>query len=138
MKRISFAFVLLLVALITVPHLQAFSQKPVKITEIKTPKSFDKTIKNSKKLVLVDFWAEWCGPCRMIAPNVEEMAQEMKDKLVVAKYDLGQDGAETIVRRYRIEAIPLLIVFEKGKEVGRHVGYMSKEDLRAWLSNYVK
>lgn len=90
------------------------------------------------KLVLIDFWASWCGPCRMIAPNVEAVGKEMSGKLTVVKFNLEQSGADPIVRRYKIEAIPCLILFDKGKEAGRNVGYMTKEELRTWLKKYIK
>ena len=117
MKKIHFAFVALIAVLLTMPLHQAWAQSKTQITEIKSVNSFNKTIQNSKKPILVDFWASWCGPCRNIAPNVQAIAQEMSDKLKVAKFNLEQDGVETIVRRYRIESIPCLILFEDGKEI---------------------
>ena len=138
MKKIHFAFVALIAVLLTMPLHQAWAQSKTQITEIKSVNSFNKTIQNSKKPILVDFWASWCGPCRNIAPNVQAIAQEMSDKLKVAKFNLEQDGVETIVRRYRIESIPCLILFEDGKEISRKVGYMTKDELRSWLKKHVE
>ena len=138
MKKIHFAFVALIAVLLAMPLHQAWAQSKTQITEIKSVNSFNKTIQNSKKPILVDFWASWCGPCRNIAPNVQAIAQEMSDKLKVAKFNLEQDGVETIVRRYRIESIPCLILFEDGKEISRKVGYMTKDELRSWLKKHVE
>ena len=110
------------------------------IKQITSLKSFDKAIKNKKKLVMVDFWASWCGPCKMIATNIDVIAEEMSDKMVVVKVDMDQPFVkeEQIAQRYRIDAIPCMIVFERGLEVGRNVGYMTKDELRTWLKKYVK
>ena len=106
--------------------------------EIVSERNFDKTIKNKKNLVLVDFWASWCGPCKMIAPNIEAIAQELDGKVVVAKYNIEQEDASVITKRYNISAIPCLVVFENGKEIGRNVGYMTKTELLTWLKKYMK
>ena len=112
--------------------------KAPKVKEITSAGNFDNTIRNKKKLVLVDFWASWCGPCRMIAPNIETIATEMSDKLVVAKLDIEQVYAAEFTQKYKISSIPCMIVFENGKEIGRNVGYMTKAELRTWLSKYIK
>ena len=108
-------------------------------TAITSNNSFDEAIANNEKVVLVDFWASWCGPCKMLAPNVEAIAAEMKDKVVVFKVDVDQPFvAETgLMQRYNIEAIPCLILFRNGKEISRNVGYMEKEELGTWLGKNV-
>ena len=93
--------------------------------------NFDEIVLGSEKPVLVDFWATWCGPCKMIAPVVEELADEYADSLVVAKLDVDQ--APDIAGRYGVMSIPTLLVFENGKEVKRTVGFQSKDKLKAWL-----
>ena len=93
--------------------------------------NFDEVVLGSEKPVLVDFWATWCGPCKMIAPVVEELADEYADSLVVAKLDVDQ--APDIAGRYGVMSIPTLLVFENGKEVKRTVGFQSKDKLKAWL-----
>lgn len=85
---------------------------------------FDKLIKNDK--VLVDFYADWCGPCRMISPIVEEIAKENNDLQVVK---VNVDNFEAIARKYGIMSIPTLIVFKNGKEVNKNIGYISKDEI---------
>ena len=81
--------------------------------------------------VLVDFWAPWCMPCRMLAPIIEELAKENRDKLKVCK--LNTDENQNIAAQYGIQGIPTIIVFKEGKEVGRTVGVVSKEKLQEKL-----
>lgn len=85
---------------------------------------FDKLIKNDK--VLVDFYADWCGPCRMISPIVEEIAKENNDLRVVK---VNVDNFEAIARKYGIMSIPTLIVFKNGEEVNKNIGYISKDEI---------
>lgn len=85
---------------------------------------FDKLIKNGK--VLVDFYADWCGPCRMISPIVEEIAKENNDLQVVK---VNVDNFEGIARKYGIMSIPTLIVFKNGEEVNKNIGYISKDEI---------
>ncbi len=90
-----------------------------------TDSAFDKLIE--KGVTLVDFWAEWCGPCKQIAPIVEQIAVETKDKLKVAKLDVDSNG-ETAMK-YGVMSIPTLILFKDGEPVERLVGYRPKEAL---------
>ncbi len=85
-----------------------------------TDADFEKVVLKSEVPVLVDFWAVWCGPCRMIAPYVEELAKEYGDKAVIAKMDTDANPQTPI--KYGIMGIPTLIVFKDGKEVDRQVG----------------
>ncbi len=109
------------------------------VKHINSVETFNKTISNNGKLVLVDFWAEWCRPCKMVAPIVEAVATENADKLVVAKVDMEQDWViGAFARSYYIEAIPCFILFSNGKEVARTEGYMEKDEFDSWLKDYLK
>jgi thioredoxin 1 len=90
-----------------------------------TTKSWDNDVINSDLPVLVDFWAEWCGPCRMVGPAVEQLSQIMNDKIKVAK--LNVDENQEIARKYGIQSIPSLLLFKAGKEIARTIGAAPKE-----------
>lgn len=96
-----------------------------------TDSNFDELVLNSGKPALVDFWAEWCGPCRMIAPYVEQIAEEYKDKAVVAKVDV--DSCPGIAARYGIRNIPTILFFKGGEQVDKQVGAVPKNNLVAKL-----
>jgi thioredoxin 1 len=94
-----------------------------------TNENFEQEVLNSDLPVLVDFWAEWCGPCRMIGPVVEEIAKDLEGKLKVGKVNV--DEAQELAGQYRIMSIPSLLLFKGGEVVTQVVGAMSKDQLLA-------
>lgn len=98
--------------------------KPQAVTE----QTFEAEVLKSTTPVLVDFWAAWCGPCRMIAPIVEELAGEYEGRLKVTKLDVDENGG--VAAKYSVMSIPTLGLFRGGELVERIVGYMPKEQLK--------
>ncbi len=90
-----------------------------------TDASFDEVVLKSDKPVLVDFWATWCGPCRMLGPVIEELATEYEGRVVVGKVDV--DNNQEFAAKYGVRNIPTVLVFKDGEVVGRQVGVASKK-----------
>jgi thioredoxin 1 len=90
--------------------------------------NFKKEVLEANGFVLVDFWAAWCGPCKMIAPLVEELAVEYKERLKVAKINV--DANQELALQYQILSIPSLVIFKDGQEIDRMVGFIPKEALK--------
>ena len=101
-----------------------------------TDSNFETDVLNSDKPVLVDFWAEWCGPCRAIAPTVEAVAEEFEGKANVVKMNVDENMS--VPQRYGIRGIPTLILFKNGQEQERYVGgNISREKLAELIQQYV-
>ena len=94
---------------------------------IKSEKEFDEVIKKDK--VVIDFYAEWCGPCQMLSPILEKVSKEMN----LDTYKVNVDDVEEVARRYGIMSIPTVMIFSEGEEVGKHVGFMEEEELKEFV-----
>lgn len=95
--------------------------------------TFDTQIK--KGVVLVDFWATWCGPCRMQSPIIEELSKDMKGKAIICKLDIDKNPA--IAERYNIQSIPTMLIFKDGKAISGFQGVTSKDDIKKELNKFV-
>ena len=96
-----------------------------------TDSNFDEEIKNSKVPILVDFWAEWCGPCKQIGPILEDIGEVKKDKLKILKLNIDENPQ--IPQKFGVRGIPTLMLFKDGKLVDTKVGSLPKNMLESWL-----
>jgi thioredoxin 1 len=127
-------------ALLIVPLVVAVSacreQGGTLTPHVVTTQNWENEVVKSDKPVFVDFWADWCGPCKAIAPAVEEVAFDYQDRVKTAKIDI--DANPEIPERYKVEVYPTFIVFKDGKEVARQEGAGTKADLTAFLDDALK
>ncbi|MEE4154373.1 MAG: thioredoxin [Erythrobacter sp.] len=100
-----------------------------------TDDSFKADVLESEKPVLVDFWAEWCGPCKMIAPALEEISEELGEKVTIAKMDIMENPG--IPGEIGVQSIPLMVLFKNGQAVAQKVGAAPKSQLKQWIESEI-
>jgi thioredoxin 1 len=98
-----------------------------------TDASFEADVLKSDKPVLVDFWADWCGPCKMIGPSLEEISDELGDKVTIAKMDIMANT--DVPGQIGVKSIPLMVLFKDGKPVAQKLGAAPKSALKGWLES---
>jgi len=107
----------------------ATSEKIVHISDT----SFEQDVLKAPRPVLIDFWAEWCGPCKAIAPMLNDLAEEYRDKLTIVKLNVDENPKTS--QRFNVRSIPTLILFKNGQVEGQKVGALRKSDLAAFLDS---
>ncbi len=102
-------------------------------TKAVTDASFAADVLQSSTPVLVDFWAEWCGPCKMIGPSLEEISEELAGKVIIAKMNIEENT--DVPSRVGVQSIPLMVLFKDGKPVAQKLGAAPKSQLKGWLES---
>ena len=100
-----------------------------------TDENFANEVLKSDKPTLVDFWAEWCGPCKQIGPILEEISEEMKDQIIIAKHDI--DSEPNMPTRYGVRGIPTMLLFKNGELKSTKVGATTKSNIVSWIKENI-
>ena len=100
-----------------------------------TDENFENEVLKSSKPILVDFWAEWCGPCKAIAPSLEELSEEMANKLKIVKINVDENPS--ISQTYSIRSIPALMIFKDGEKISEKMGALPKSALQSWVNETI-
>ena len=104
-------------------------------TKSVTDESFDSDVIKSDKPIIVDFWAEWCGPCKQIGPVLEEISDEMKEQIVIAKHNIDQEP--NTPTKYGIRGIPTMLLFKEGQLKATKVGATTKSNIVSWIKENI-
>ncbi len=105
------------------------------MNEITSTQQFEQEVLNSTNPVFVDFWAEWCGPCKAVSPTVEELSSEYQDKVDFVKVNVDQNNE--LAQKYGIFSIPTLAIFKDGKVLAQSAGAASKESIKSYIDNNI-
>ena len=105
------------------------------VVEVKNNEDFENKVLGSDKPVLVDFWAEWCGPCKQIGPVLEEISDEMKEQVVIAKHNIDQEP--NTPTKYGIRGIPTMLLFKEGQLKATKVGATTKSNIVSWIKENI-
>lgn len=105
------------------------------MTQALLDEQFEEKVKNAKGLVLVDFWAEWCGPCRQLGPVLEEVNKEYGEKVKICKMNV--DEAPATAANFEIRSIPTMFLFKDGEKIDSKVGFNSQSAIEAWLDSHI-
>ena len=100
-----------------------------------TDSSFQSDVLDAEKPVLVDFWADWCGPCKMIAPALEEISNELGEQVTIAKMDIMENPE--VAGRIGVQSIPLMVLFKNGQPVSQKLGAAPKSQLKSWIEGEI-
>ncbi len=100
-----------------------------------TDENFDTEVIKSQKPVIVDFWAEWCGPCKMVGPILEELSDEMSDKITIAKHNIDEEP--NTPTKYGIRGIPTMLLFKENELIATKVGASTKSDIKSWIEQNI-
>ena len=104
-------------------------------TKSVTDNSFENDVKKSEKPIVVDFWAEWCGPCKQIGPALEEISEELKDQVIIAKHNIDQEP--NTPTKYGIKSIPTMLLFKGGELKATKVGATTKSNIVSWIKENI-
>ena len=100
-----------------------------------TDENFESEVIKSSKPIVVDFWAEWCGPCKAIAPSLEELSEEMSNKLKIVKINVDENPSTS--QAYSIRSIPALMIFKDGEKISEKMGALPKSALESWIKDTI-